>query len=277
MGGAGAAGNDPLILKGSSYIITSIRLATTELASIATFLGGKVAQAPAFFENAPVVIDLEEVASRPLDLAGLLKVVRSHGMVPAGLRGGSDRTRSEAQDIGLPQLVGNTVRADNDGSAAEPGAPAGEAPALAEAQPTPESVTEPASDPAPEPVAEAAAEPAPVPAAMPMATGKLVTTPVRSGQQLYAKGTDLVLVAAVNQGAEVLADGHVHVYGPLRGRALAGASGDRNARIFTTCLEADLLSIAGIYQVIDDQTAAGLYGKPAQIYLQGDSLKIEPL
>jgi len=275
MGGAGAAGNDPLILKGSSYIITSIRLATTELASIATFLGGKVAQAPAFFENAPVVIDLEEVSSRPLDLAGLLKVVRSHGMVPAGLRGGSDRTRSEAQDIGLPQLVGNTVRADNDGSAEEAGAPAGEAPALAEPQPAPEPVTEPT----PEPVAEAAAEPAPapVPAAMPMATGKLVTTPVRSGQQLYAKGTDLVLVAAVNQGAEVLADGHVHVYGPLRGRALAGASGDRNARIFTTCLEADLLSIAGIYQVIDDQKAAGLYGKPAQIYLQGDSLKIEPL
>lgn len=278
MGGSGAAGNDPLILKGSSYIITSIRLATTELASIATFLGGKVAQAPAFFENAPVVIDLEDVSSRPLDLAGLLKVVRSHGMVPAGLRGGSERTRAEAQDIGLPQLVGNTVRADSGGSVAELAvADAAEAPAaVAAPEPTPEPTPESASEPAPEPVAEAAPEAAAA-AAPPMATGKLVTTPVRGGQQLYAKGTDLVLVAAVNQGAEVLADGHVHVYGPLRGRALAGASGDRSARIFTSCLEADLLSIAGIYQVIDDQRAGDLYGKPAQIYLEGDSLKIEPL
>jgi len=266
MGGEGTAGNDPLILKGSSYIITSIRLATTELASIATFLGRKVAQAPAFFDNAPVVIDLEDVASRPLDLAGLLKVVRSHGMVPAGLRGGSDSTRSEAQDIGLPQLVGNTVRSNGDAG----GVPAAES-----------IPAEPAAvEPVPAPVVEVAAAAEAPPAAsveLPTATGKLVTAPVRGGQQLYAQGTDLVLVASVNQGGEVLADGHVHVYGPLRGRALAGARGDRKARIFTTCLEAELVSIAGIYQVIDDQLADHLQGKAVQIYLQGDSLKIEPL
>ena len=104
-----------------------------------------------------------------------------------------------------------------------------------------------------------------------------MTTPVRGGQQLYAAGTDLVLTAGVNQGAEVLADGHVHVYGPLRGRALAGARGNRDARIFTTCLEAELLSIAGTYRVIDDSLPEGLRGKPAQVYLDGDSLKIEPL
>ena len=268
MGGEGTAGNDPLVLKGSSYIITSIRLATTELASIATFLGRKVAQAPAFFDNAPVVIDLEDVASRPLDLAGLLKVVRSHGMVPAGLRGGSDSTRSEAQDIGLPQLVGNTVRGNGDGGNV----------ALVEERPADPAAVEPEPAPVVEqaPVAEAVETPATA-AEIPAATGKLVTAPVRGGQQLYAQGTDLVLVASVNQGGEVLADGHVHVYGPLRGRALAGARGDRKARIFTTCLEAELVSIAGIYQVIDDKLADHLHGKPVQIYLQGESLKIEPL
>jgi len=118
------------------------------------------------------------------------------------------------------------------------------------------------------------AAPAPPPAAL---QSKFVTTPVRGGQQLYAAGTDLVLTAGVNQGAEVLADGHVHVYGPLRGRALAGARGNRDARIFTTCLEAELLSIAGTYRVIDDSLPEGLRGKPAQVYLDGDSLKIEPL
>jgi len=249
--------SDPLLLKGSSYIITSVRLATTELASISTFLGDKVAQAPAFFENAPVVIDLEDVNSRPLDLPGLLKVLRSHGMVPAGIRGGSERILGEAADIGLARLNGSSGKAPSVEPAA---APKAQRPATPE--PTPE--------PVPEPVA-------PVATPAPVGNGKLVTTPVRGGQQLYAQDTDLVLVASVNQGAEVLADGHVHVYGPLRGRALAGARGNRNARIFTTCLEAELLSIAGTYQVIDDDLPEQLRGKPAQVYLDGDSLKIEPL
>ena len=240
--------NDPLLLKGSSYIITSVRLATTELASISTFLSAKVSQAPAFFEDAPVVIDLGEINSRPLDLPGLLKVLRSHGMVPAGIRGGSGRILSEAKDIGLARLTGGSGKTTAAESAAEP-----------KAEPV-----------AAEPIPEAA----PV---APPGSGKLVTAPVRGGQQLYAQGGDLVLVAAVNQGAEVLADGHVHVYGPLRGRALAGARGDRNARIFTTCLEAELLSIAGTYRVIDDDLPDNLRGKPAQVYLEGDSLKIKPL
>ena len=102
-------------------------------------------------------------------------------------------------------------------------------------------------------------------------------TPVRGGQQFYAADTDLVVLAGVNQGAEVLADGHVHVYGPLRGRALAGARGNTDARIFTTCLEAELLSIAGTYRVIENDLPDQLRGKPAQVFLEGDSLRIEPL
>jgi septum site-determining protein MinC len=256
---------DPLILKGSSYTLTSIRFATTELAAISTFLATKVDQAPAFFKDAPVVIDLEEVSRRPLDLPGLLKVLRSHGMVPMGIRGGSDKTQAEARDIGLARLQGSPAKYS------EPAhMPADEA---VVAQPS-KPAAEPASAPAPEKPTAPDAAPPPPPAAL---QSKFVTTPVRGGQQLYAAGTDLVLTAGVNQGAEVLADGHVHVYGPLRGRALAGARGNRDARIFTTCLEAELLSIAGTYRVIDDSLPEGLRGKPAQVYLDGDSLKIEPL
>lgn len=253
---------DPLVLKGSSYTLTSIRLATTELAIISTFLATKVGQAPAFFKDAPVVIDLEEVSKRPLDLAGLLKVLRSHGMVPMGIRGGSDKTQSEARDIGLARLQGLPVKH-------------AESAHRAAAEPEPAAVTEPEPVPEPAKAEERVQEPSDtVPAAQ---ASKFVTTPVRGGQQLYAAGVDLVLTAAVNQGAEVLADGNVHVYGPLRGRALAGARGNRDARIFTTCLEAELLSIAGTYRVIDDGLPEGLRGKAAQIYLDGDSLKIEPL
>jgi len=258
-GGNSTAGHaDPLIFKGSSYIITSVRLATTELASIATFLSDKVAQAPSFFENVPVVIDLEDVNSRPLDLPGLLKVLRSHGMVPTGIRGGSQRILGEAADIGLARLNGSAANTAN-------------AAKIAAVEVAPEVQREP------QPAAAAAVEPAVQDAPQQSVKTKLVTTPVRGGQQLYAQHTDLILLASVNQGAEVLADGHVHVYGPLRGRALAGARGNRNARIFTTCLEAELLSIAGTYQVIDDDLPEQLRGKPAQVYLDGDSLKIEPL
>lgn len=89
-----SGGSDPLILKGASYTITSVRLSTTDLAAVSRLLLAKVEQAPAFFKDAPVVIDLEEVPRRPLDLAGLLKVLRSHGMVPMGIRGGSEQTVS---------------------------------------------------------------------------------------------------------------------------------------------------------------------------------------
>ena len=251
-GETSAVGNDPVILKGSSYILTSARLATTELAAISTFLVGKVEQAPAFFKDAPVVIDLEEVARRPLDLPGLLKVLRSHGMIPIGVRGGSERHQQEACEVGLACLKGSPARSHSTEPAAPPPA---------------------AEPPPPEPAQAAPAETAP-PAAI---AAKLVKTPVRGGQQFYAADTDLVVLAGVNQGAEVLADGHVHVYGPLRGRALAGARGNTDARIFTTCLEAELLSIAGTYRVIENDLPDQLRGKPAQVFLEGDSLRIEPL
>ncbi len=116
----------------------------------------------------------------------------------------------------------------------------------------------------------------PEPSPPPMAAGKLVTQPVRSGQQIYAQGGDLVILAAVNTGAEVLADGHIHVYAPLRGRALAGVQGDTRARIFCQCLEAELISIAGNY-LINEDLDESVRQRAAQVYLKGKRLFIEPL
>lgn len=104
----------------------------------------------------------------------------------------------------------------------------------------------------------------------------VVERPLRSGQQVYAQGRDLIVLALVSHGAEVIADGHVHVYAPLRGRAIAGAKGNREARIFTTALQAQLLAIAGVYRTTDDLPAA-VACRPAMARLVGERLQIEPI
>ena len=105
----------------------------------------------------------------------------------------------------------------------------------------------------------------------------VITRPVRTGQQIYAKGGDLVVMALVSAGAEVIADGDIHVYAPLRGRALAGAKGDTSARIYTTCLEAELVSVGGVYRTLDETLPTSIKSQPAQIYLDQDKLVIEAL
>jgi septum site-determining protein MinC len=105
----------------------------------------------------------------------------------------------------------------------------------------------------------------------------IVDKPLRSGQQVYAKGGDLVVLAVVSHGAEVIADGSIHIYAPLRGKAIAGARGDTSARIYTQSLEAELLAIAGIYRTAENPLPADVAGKPAQVYLQGEKLLLQPL
>jgi septum site-determining protein MinC len=105
----------------------------------------------------------------------------------------------------------------------------------------------------------------------------IVDKPMRSGQRIYAKGSDVVVLAVVSYGAEVIADGNIHVYAPLRGRAAAGALGDTSARIFTTCMEPQLLSIAGIYRTTETELPADVRGKPAQVRLDGEKLVVEAL
>ena len=105
----------------------------------------------------------------------------------------------------------------------------------------------------------------------------VVDRPLRSGQRVYARGGDLVVLTTVSFGAEIIADGHIHVYGPLRGRAMAGARGDTTARIFTTAMEAQLVSVAGIYRTSEQPLPATVQGRPAQVRLDGERLLIEPL
>ena len=119
--------------------------------------------------------------------------------------------------------------------------------------------------------------PAPAPVLEPRSATLIVDKPLRSGQQVYARGGDLVVMAAVNFGAEVIADGSIHVYGPLRGRAIAGAKGNADARIFSTCMEPQLVSIAGTYRTTDTALPADVLGKPAQVRLEDDTLVVEAL
>ncbi|MCA1324253.1 septum site-determining protein MinC [Herbaspirillum sp. alder98] len=139
-----------------------------------------------------------------------------------------------------------------------------------------------AQDAAPAPVAvePAPAQAAPAPPAQPQqqsapaASTMIIDTPVRAGQRIYARGADLVIMAAVNNGAEIIADGCIHVYAPLRGRALAGASGDTSARIFAQSLEAELVSIAGVYRTFENGHSAELKGKQVQVRLDGERIDV---
>jgi septum site-determining protein MinC len=230
-----------LELKSAALTLVAVVLKTTDLAVLAQELGERVAATPGLFDNDPVAIDLSRVreAAEPVDFAVLLALLRSHHLVPVAARGGSAEQMAAAAAAGL-----------------------------AEAPETPRS----ARPPEPLLLTEAVVE-VQLPAPPPL----IVDKPLRSGQQVYARGGDLVVLALVSYGAEVIADGSIHVYAPLRGRALAGAKGDTSARIYTTCMQAQLLSIAGVYRTGDSAVPAAIDGKAAQVRLDGDSLLVEAL
>lgn len=205
-------------------------------------LTAKLRQAPGLFRGAPVVLDLSETANLDsLDLPQFLEELRKQNLSPVGVQGGSALVQEAAQRIGLSVISG------------------GRATRLEE--------------PAPAPVAVLPAPPPPPPA--PVRATMTVTDPVRSGRRIYSRG-DLVVLAPVSQGAELLADGHIHIYGALRGRALAGLNGDTSARIFCQSLQAELVSIAGLYKVMDDIDRT-LMKKSVHIHLEADRLRIDLL
>jgi len=236
--------------KSASLPVVALVLKTTDLAVLATELAQRLADAPGFFDQDPVLIDLAGVrdAQEPLDFAALVQLLRQHRTLPVAVRGGSDAQMQAAREAGL---------------AAAPDA----APTRADAEPR-EVVREVEVIREVEVVREV-----PV-AALPAV---VVDKPLRSGQQVYARGADLIVMAMVSFGAEVIADGNIHVYAPLRGRAIAGARGNTDARIFCTCLEPQLVSIAGIYRTTETELPDSVRGKPAQVRLEGEKLLIEPL
>lgn len=227
---------------------------TTDLVQLAQAFQqqfGPQGESPDFFDHDPVLIDVSAwPAQVPLpDLAPLVAVLTACRLVPVALRGADASWLAMGKSLGLAQADPDVVR------------PASElAPSL------PMVNVEPA-------------QPQPAQRATAVAT-MVIDKPLRSGQKVYARGSDLVVLAMVNQGAEVVADGNIHVYAPLRGKAMAGASGNVNARIFSLCLEPELISIAGVYRTSENPLPAAVHGKPAQVQLSNDGqdrLLINPL
>jgi septum site-determining protein MinC len=200
----------------------------------------QVALSPGFFTDAPVIIDLKDSlgCTSVADFTSLRQLLRRHGLIAIGVQNASALQKRAARAVDLAMLGGSNGTRN-----------------------------------APERAAPAPATPAPTPAATP--AGRLVTQPVRSGMQIYAQGGDLVVLAPVSPGAELIADGHIHVYGALRGRAIAGATGDITARIFTQRLEAELVAVAGRYMV-NEAIAPEHLNKPAQVALIDDRLCVLP-
>ncbi|NJA04522.1 MULTISPECIES: septum site-determining protein MinC [Methylomonas] len=235
-----------LEFKSTSLTVPVLLLSGNDLPAIDEQLKEKVAQAPEFFRNSPLLIDLQKLNAQNLvlDFADIVATVRSHGFMPVGIRGGNEQQNQVALAMNLPV---HSLHGSN----------------------TPLISKEPAKQPLPTP------EPPPSTPAASNVENKLITQPVRSGQRVYAKG-DLIVTATVSAGAEIMAEGNIHVYGSLRGRALAGVLGNAESRIFCSDLQAELISIAGTYQLRDDLSQHAPH-KPVQISLANQKLIIKEL
>ncbi|MDE2627523.1 MAG: septum site-determining protein MinC [Burkholderiales bacterium] len=247
-------------LKSAALTLVAVVLKTTDLALLAQDLDARFADAPGLFDQDPVVIDLSFVrdATAAIDFVVLVHLLRGHKMLPVAVKAGSAQQIEDALAAGLSETHSASAAA---------------LPVRTYALADPPAAPPPAAEPAPltAPSTDAAG-------ALPPARRALVVDkPLRSGQRVYAKGADLIVLAVVSYGAEVIADGNIHVYAPLRGRAAAGALGDTAARIFTTCMEPQLLSIAGIYRTTETELPAAVLGKPAQVRLDGEKLVVEAL
>ncbi len=235
-----------LELKSAALTLMALMLKTTDLAQLAEGLSHRAGAMPGLFDDEPVVVDLSFVreAEASIDFDVLVVLLMQHGMRPVAVRGGSAEQMAAALASGLLE------------------APEGARPALREV-PTPEVV---------ERIVEKIVEVqlAPLP---PLVIDK----PLRSGQQVYAQGRDLIVLALVSFGAEVIADGHIHIYAPLRGRAHAGKSGNTEARIFCHCMEAQVLAIAGVFRTTDVPLPDDVVGHAAMVRLDGEQLAIERL
>ncbi|GAB2893943.1 septum site-determining protein MinC [Uliginosibacterium flavum] len=211
-----------------------------------------------FFAGEATVIDVSQVKTFPdkADWAGTLSLLRRYGLQPIALRGAPEHLHASARKAGLAIL---SEQAASIKAASDIQLPMAE-------------------EPRAEPVSTA-----PAPQATPSAAvgAMVVDRTIRSGQQIYAKGGDLVILGAVSNGAEVIADGSIHCYGPLRGRAIAGANGDKKARIYSSNFGPELISVAGVFRTFEKGIPQQVAGKPAQAQLRGDddkqSLVLEPL
>ncbi len=242
-------------IKSANLPLVALLLKSTDLAALQRELALRFGDIPDFFDQDALLIDLSPLqvdsgSHADIDFPALIALLRHHRLLPVAVKGGSSAQLAAALTAGLvavpdAQLLGNKAK-----------------PAIE------------ASAPIELPAASA-------PALNGQLSALIIDKPLRSGQQVYARGRDLVVLAMVNAGAEVIADGHIHVYAPLRGKAMAGARGNTDARIFALALEAELLSIAGIYRTSENPLPSDVQGKPTQVRLvstpDGDKLMMDAM
>ncbi len=260
-------------LKGTMPALSLLCLQTDDLEAIEKQLVDHLSQMPQFFMHAPIMLDLEALpAEGRVDLTRLAEILRKHHLVPVAIRNPKEAQKEDAVRGGWGVL-------QNDLASTRPGARAQAAAVDAPRAQRPSQVATPLAPVVRErTLAElgqrrgvvAEPEPEPLPGSL------TVTAPVRSGQVVYAVGTDLVVLAPVSSGAELIADGNIHVYGPLRGRALAGASGNGDVSIFCMGLEAEFLSIAGRYLMAEEIDKARR-GKATRAHLKDDHLVLSSI
>jgi septum site-determining protein MinC len=243
------AGRSPATfeIKSANLPLVSLLLKSADLEALAIELKARFGDIPDFFDNDPLVLDLSPLqaqAGAVIDFRQLMPLLRSYRLMPVAVRGGHASQMNAALSAGLAAA--------------------------------PDAVTAPPAlqraDTKPPPAA-------PVPDSAP-STALVIDRPLRSGQQIYARGRDLVVMSMVNPGAEVIADGSIHVYAPLRGKAIAGARGNTEARILSLCLEAELISIAGVYRTSEVALPVDVLSQPTQVRLVGGAegkLVMDPL
>ena len=255
-------------IKSANLPLVALLLKSTDMQALAHDLAKRFGDEPDFFDQDALLIDLSPLqpgaADESLDFQALIALISRYQLVPVAVKGGSPPQMMAALQAGLlpvpeAHLVSGQPRA----------APRAAAPA-ASAAPAPRQPEPPAAPTS----SQTEAAPATLGA-------MVIDKPLRSGQQVYARGRDLVVLAMVNAGAEVIADGHIHVYAPLRGKAMAGARGNTDARIFALELNAELLSIAGVYRTSEHPLPAQVQGKAAQVRLvatdEGDKLVFDAM
>ncbi len=228
-------------LKGTVFTLPVLKLHSIDLNAIEHELKVHLARGLNFFRHAPLVIDLQAVERQAaeLDFRAIKELLQRLQLFTVGVRNVAPPVADKAVAAGLAVLKGGVTKEKAEEKRGE-------------------------------------IEP-PVATEVLRRRTRVVHQPVRSGQQIYAKGGDLIILSSVNVGAEVIADGNIHVYGSLRGRAFAGVAEDTEARIFAQSMEPELAAIAGNYQVFDEPVSAPLRGRPAQIYLEGEQLVVAPL
>lgn len=267
-------------VKSSRLEMLSLRLHTADLAQLSQFLRKKKDKYQVL-GALPFVLDLDDLTEdTDADLSAIVSLLERQGIVVIAARGAEQRWADKVHAAGLFYLSHEHKKAVETEIDEHEKAACTESPA----EPTEDSVTE-AADTATDSVAETKAESdvenngqaaeeekQSAPAAddhVPRPT-LVINSPVRTGQQVYAKNADLIVMGMVSEGAEVIADGNIHVYAPLRGRALAGESGDKTARIFVQSMQAELVSVAGIYRVFEQNLPPHLHKHAVKIELQED-------